>query len=144
MTRKDMGQRKLAELARIGKTRLGMVLHGEAGKRSPMTVDELQIILHVLGTDLVAAYVRTRAGEEIDGDLIDRHDSLISMLCDAFAGLPEMLIVLLEEFDGIDGSEVRRDWAPAVRRAIARRLTEEVSAILVRRARLIEGDDFRL
>ena len=144
MVLKDVGQRRLAELTGIGKSRLGLLLHSDADKRSPLTVDELQIILHALGTDMIAAYMRTKAGEKIEQPLIERHDALISMLSDAFVDLPEMLIVLLEEFDGIDGSEVRRDWAPAIRRALARRLVEEVNAKLERRARLAQSDDFRI
>jgi len=88
--------------------------------------------------------VRIKAAEKIEQPLIERHDTLISMLCDAFVDLPETLIILLEEFDGLDGSEVRRDWAPAIRRALARRMIEEVSAKLERRARLAESDDFRI
>src|SRR3546814_8598815 len=61
MDRKDIPQRKLAALTGISKTRLGLLLHSDPTKRSPMTVDELQIILHALGTDIVAAYVRIKA-----------------------------------------------------------------------------------
>jgi transcriptional regulator with XRE-family HTH domain len=144
MVLKDVGQRKLADLTGIGKSRLGDLLHSDADRRSPMTVDQLQIILHALDTDILDAWVRIKAAEKIEQPLIERHDTLIAMLCDAFVDLPEMLIVLIEEFDGIDGSEVRRDWAPAIRRALARRMVEEVRAKLERRARLAESDDFRL
>ncbi len=144
MVLKDVGQRKLSDLTGIGKSRLGDLLHSDADKRSPMTVDQLQIILHALGTDMIAACLRAKAAEKIEQPVIERHDALISMLCDAFVDLPEMLIVMLEEFDGIDGSEVRRDWAPAIRRALARRMVDEVSAKLERRARLAESDDFRI
>src|SRR3546814_7069355 len=107
MDRKDIPQRKLAALTGISKTRLGLLLHSDPTKRSPMTVDELQIILHALGTDIVAAYVRIKASGTIPQPPIERHDVLFPMICDAFVDMPEGLIVLLEELEGIDGSEVR-------------------------------------
>ncbi|AMK20548.1 MULTISPECIES: helix-turn-helix domain-containing protein [Sphingomonadales] len=144
MDRKDIPQRKLAALTGISKTRLGLLLHSDPTKRSPMTVDELQIILHALGTDIVAAYVRIKASGTIPQPLIERHDVLFTMICDAFVDMPEGLIVLLEELEGIDGSEVRPEWAVPVRRAVVRKLLDEVSAKLARRARLAESDDFRI
>jgi transcriptional regulator with XRE-family HTH domain len=144
MSRKGIPQRKLASLTGISKSRLGLVVHSDPDKRSPMTVDELQIILHALGTDLVEAYIRTKVRATVEQQLLERHDSLISMLCDAFVDMPEILIVLLEELDGLDGSEVRRDWAKPMRRAIVAKLVDEVRAKLARRARLVESDDFRI
>src|SRR3546814_16038639 len=91
MDRKDIPQRKLAALTGISKTRLGLLLHSDPTKRSPMTVDELQIILHALGTDIVAAYVRIKASGTIPQPLIERHDVLFTMICDAFVDMPEGL-----------------------------------------------------
>lgn len=144
MTRKDMPQRKLASMTGISKSRLGLILHGDPAKRSPMTVDELQLILHALDTDLVEAYVSTKAWDVVEPTVLERHDSLIPMVCDAFVDLPQVLIVVLEELEGIEGTEIRRDWAPAVQRAILTRLVEEVKAKLNRRARLVQSDDFRI
>src|SRR3546814_412310 len=93
MDRKDIPQRKLAALTGISKTRLGLLLHSDPTKRSPMTVDELQIILHALGTDIVAAYVRIKASGTIPQPLIERHDVLFTMICDAFVDMPDGLIV---------------------------------------------------
>src|SRR3546814_11463940 len=94
MDRKDIPQRKLAALTGISKTRPGLLLHSDPTKRSPMTVDELQIILHALGTDIVAAYVRIQASGTLPTPLIERHDVLFTMICDTIVDLPEGLIVL--------------------------------------------------
>lgn len=144
MVRKDFTHRKLASLTGISKTRLGLLLHFDPRKRSPMTFDEVQLILNALGTDMVEAYICTKTWETIDTDLLERHDAVIPMVCDAFVDLPQVLIVVLEELEGIEGTEIRRDWAPAVQRAILARLVEEVKATLNRRARLVESDDFRI
>src|SRR3546814_3596317 len=101
-----------------------------------MTVDELQIILHAHGTDIVAAYVRINASGTIPQPLIERHDVLFTMICDAFVDMPEGLIVLLEKLEAIDGSAHPPAWAVPVRRAALRTLLDEASAKLARRPRL--------
>ncbi len=53
-------------------------------------------------------------------------------------GLPSMLVAALEEIEGMDGSEVRREWAGPLQAAVVQRLVKEVSSVLVRRANLSE------
>src|SRR3546814_10828381 len=76
MDRKDIPQRKLAALTGISKTRLGLLLHSDPTKRSPMPVDVLQLILHALGPDIVAPYVRIQASGTLPQPLIELHDEL--------------------------------------------------------------------
>lgn len=144
MSRNNIPQRKLALLTGISKSRLGLLLHSDSNKRSPMMVNELQIILHAIGVDLVEAYIRIKTFEAVERALVERHDTMISMLCDAFIDLPQRAIVTISALEGVDGSETRRDWAAPVQRAIVRRLVEEVAAKVARRKRLVESDDFRL
>ncbi len=49
-----------------------------------------------------------------------------------------MLVAALEEIEGMDGSEVRREWAGPLQAAVVQRLVKEVSSVLVRRANLSE------
>ena len=52
--------------------------------------------------------------------------------------------VQLEEINGIDGSEVKRDWGAPLQKAVVKRVAEEVVKIRERRARITDGDDFQI
>src|SRR3546814_10275705 len=66
------------------------------------------------------------------------------MLCEMFAGLPRKIIEALDEINGIDGSEVKRDWGAPLQKAVVKRVAEEVVKIRERRARITDGDDFQI
>ncbi len=74
----------------------------------------------------------------VDGPLRRGQLTLIAMLSEVFRGLPSMLIAALEEIEGMDGSEVRREWAGPLQTAVVQRLVKEVSSVLARRASLSE------
>src|SRR3546814_6184928 len=59
-------------------------------------------------------------------DLRERYATVISMLCEMFAGLPRKIIEALDEINGIDGSEVKRDWGAPLQKAVVKRVAEEV------------------
>jgi CRP/FNR family transcriptional regulator len=94
--------------------------------------------------DLLAAVGRLSAIERLARFLMELHDRLLSMLCDAFIGLPRILIVMFETLDGYEGSEIRREWAGAVQRTISKRLFEGVRDVLDRRIKIAQSDDFRI
>lgn len=144
MAETDVAQRKLAAKTGISKTRLGQLLHSNPGKRSPMTLDEFQTILHALDTNIVQAFIRVETFRELEAMPRQQHSTLIAMLCDVFITLPRKLIEVLDAFDGLDGSEVRKEWGPPLQKAVVKRVTEEVLAVSERRARLAQSDDFRI
>lgn len=144
MAETDVTHRKLACKTGISKTRLGVLLHSNPAKRSAMTLDEFQIILHALDTNIVQIFIRVETYREAECLTREQHNTLIAMLCDVFVSLPRKLIDVLDSVDGLDGSEVRREWGPPLQKAIAKRLAEEVLAVNERRARLAQSDDFRI
>jgi hypothetical protein len=144
MAETDTAQRKLALKTGISKSRLGVLLHHDPEKRSPMTLDEFQVILHALDTNIVQAFIRLETFREPRAVRSNDYGTLIAMLCDVFVTLPKKLIEVLDAFDGLDGSEVRKEWAPPLQKAVLKRLADEVLAVSERRARLAQSDDFRI
>lgn len=144
MAETDTAQRKLAGKTGISKSRLGVLLHRDPAKRAQMTVSEFETILHALGTNIVQAFIHleTFPYAELISDA--RHATLIEMLCEFFVSLPKKLIEVLDALDGLDGSEVRKEWAPLLQKAVIKRVADEVLAVTERRARLAQSDEFRL
>lgn len=144
MAATDTPQRKLAAKTGISKSRLGVLLHSNPQKRSAMTLDEFQMILHALDTNIIQAFIRVETFREIEELRQSHHATLIAMLCDVFISLPKKLIEVLDTLDGLDGSEVRKEWGPPLQKAVVKRVAEEVIAVSERRARLAQSDDFRI
>lgn len=144
MAATDIAQRKLAARTGISKSRLGVLLHSNPGKRSPMTLDEFQMILHALDTNIIQAFIRVETFAAVEDLRQNHHATLIAMLCDVFISLPKKLIEVLDALDGLDGSEVRKEWGPPLQKAVVKRVAEEVLAVSQRRARLAQSDDFRI
>jgi len=144
MAQQEMPQRKLACITGISKSRLGVLLHRDPAKRASMTVNELETILDALGTNLVQTCVRLETFPHTELVEDARHGPLITMLCDTFMSLPRNLIEVLDTFDGLDGSEVRREWASPLQKAVIKRIAQEVLAVTERRARFAQSDDFHL
>jgi hypothetical protein len=137
-------QRKLAGKTGISKSRLGVLLHRDPAKRANMTVREFETILRALDTNMVQAFIRLETGEQAEPGSVERYATLIVMLCECFTSLPGKLIKVLEELDGLDGSEVRKEWASPLQKAVIKKVAEEVVAVTQRRARLSQGDEFQL
>lgn len=138
MAEQDLGQRKLALKTGVSKTRLALLLHSDPAKRIPMTLVEFQTILNALDINIIQAIIRVESFR--DQKLVDeeRYATLIAMLSEVFRGLPAMLVTALEEIEGIDGTEVRREWAGPLQAAVVARLVKEVSNVLTRRASFAE------
>jgi hypothetical protein len=60
------------------------------------------------------------------------------MLAELFKGLPAMLVAALDEIEGMDGTEVRKEWAGPLRQAVVEKLVKEVSAVMARRVQLAQ------
>ena len=106
----------------------------------PMTLDEFQIILRALEMNVIQAVVSVEAIR--DQRLLDseRYTAVIVMLCKMFAELPVPLIEAIDKIDGIDGSEVRPEWAGPLRKAVIKRLVYEIGKVAERRSSLDEDD----
>ncbi|MCF8708379.1 XRE family transcriptional regulator [Rhizorhapis sp. SPR117] len=144
MADKDTAQRKLALKTGISKTRLALLLHSNPAKRIAMTLREFQTILRALDISIIQAIIQVEAFHGLELLQEERYATLIAMLCEVFRGLPMKLINALEELEGIDGSEVRKEWADPLQKAVVKRLIDEVLAVMDRRARFAQSDDFRI
>lgn len=111
--------RTLERRTGIGKSRLGLLLHSDPARRPSITFDELKALFAALDIDVLDA---------------PRHRSVIALLRVVFRYLPVELLAALEEFDHIDGSDVRPEWAAGLQRAVVRRLVSEITRIAAERA----------
>ena len=106
-----------------------------------MTLLEYHVLLDALEIDPIEAVIRT--GPLAASELYEaaRYRTLVAMLCEMFRGLADNMIDALEQVEGIDGSEIRFEWAGAIRKAVVKRVVHEASAVAARRAAL---NDFSL
>lgn len=133
---KGVGQRKLALMTGISKTRLGLLLHSDPAKRTAMYLCEFQQILDALGINIVQAMIAVETYRDPKLFHDERFQTSIAMLTELFKGLPSMLVAALDEIEGMDGTEVRKEWAGPLRQAVIEKLVKEVSAVMARRAHL--------
>ena len=142
MERRDVGLRSLALKTRIGKSRLGLLLHRDPSKRSSMSLSEFHAILGALDIDVIQAIISVETLKDEKLRNSSRYATLIPMLCAMFHDLPANLIEALEEVEGMDGTEVRPEWAAVLQRAVIKRVVHEISAIASRRAALSDFSIF--
>ena len=91
-----------------------------------------------MGISIIQAIISVES--QIDPDMLydERFTTLLLMLSELFSGLPSRLIQALDEIEGIDGTEIRREWATPLKEAVVEKLVKEVTRILARRAELTE------
>jgi transcriptional regulator with XRE-family HTH domain len=138
MADKGVGQRALATKTGISKSRLGLILHRNVAKRASMSLVEFQKILNALNTSVIQAFIRVETLHDLNVLRDSRFGTSLDMLGDVFTGLPSRLIAALEEIRGMDGTEVRREWAPVVQDAVVEKVVKEVSCIMERRGRMTQ------
>lgn len=138
MTERGLHIRELALKTGISKSRLGLLLHRNAAKRPNISLVEFQKILNALDISLMQAIisVETAIAETAVHD--ERFATLLSMLSELFSGLPSRLIQALDDIEGIDGTEIRREWAVPLKEAMVEKLVKEVLSIMARRAVITE------
>lgn len=139
MAEKRMHIRELAMRTGISKSRLGLLLHRSAEKRPNMSLVEFRKILNALGISLMQAVISVET--DIDEAAVhdERFATLLAMLSELFSELPARLIEALDEIHGIDGTEIRREWAVPLKEAMVEKLVKEVTSIMARRAVLTEA-----
>ena len=138
MSERNIGQRKLALRTGISKSRLGLLLHSVPSKRATMTLTEFQQILDALDINIVQAVIAVETYHDSRLFHDERFATSIQMLTELFRGLPAMLIAALDEIEGMDGTEVRREWAGPLRQAVVEKLVKEVTAVMARRAQMYQ------
>ncbi|HEX7855099.1 MAG TPA: XRE family transcriptional regulator [Sphingobium sp.] len=138
MSENDIGQRKLALKTGISKSRLGLLLHSKPDKRGTMSLCEFKRILDALDINIVQAVIAIDACIDASFFQDQRFATSIAMMAELFRGLPAMLMAALDEIEGMDGTEVRKEWAGPLRQALVDKLVKEVSAVMTRRAELSE------
>lgn len=137
MAARHVGQRGLAARANMKKSRLGLLLHSDPTKRATMSFFEFQQLLEALGIPLVEAAITVdTCHDELFQD--ERFANSLAMLAELFQGLPSMLVAALDEIEGLDGTEVRKEWAGPLRQAVVERLVREVTAVMARRDALFQ------
>jgi len=136
MADQNVSIRKLALKTGIRRGRLSNLLRLDLdpSARESMTLVEFQTILHVLGIGFIQAVL----GVETLRDLSLLHDgrfsTMMQMISEVFASLPITLVNALNEVEGMDGTEIRREWATPLRDGVVDRVVREVAAIIERAA----------
>ncbi|USI75121.1 XRE family transcriptional regulator [Sphingomonas morindae] len=138
MSEKNIGQRKLALKTGISKTRIGLLLHSDPAKRTPIYLREFFDILGALDINVVQAVIALETYRDPKLFHDERFQTSIAMLTELFKGLPGMLVDALDEIEGMDGTEIRKEWAGPLRQAVIEKLVKEVGAVMARRASLTQ------
>ncbi len=126
--------RTLERQTGIGKSRLGLLLHSNPARRPAISFDEIKALFAALDIDVFEAVICVEAFDDVEVFDAPRHRSVIALLRVVFRYLPVELVAALEEFDHIDGSDVRPEWAAGLQRAVVRRLVGEITRIAAERA----------
>ena len=134
MAEQGLRQRKLALKAGISKTRLGLLLHSDPTKRAPIYLCEFRQILDALNINIAQVMIAVETYQDPMLFHDERFQTSIAMLTDLFAGLPAMMVAALDEIEGMDGTEIRKEWAGPLRQAVIEKLVKEVGAVMARRA----------
>jgi len=138
MAEKGLHIRELAAKTGISKSRLGLLLHRNPAKRPSISLVEFRKILTALDMSLMQAIISVETAIDEAAVHDERFATLLSMLSELFSGLPAMLVQALDEIDGIDGTEIRREWAVPLKEAMVEKLVKEVTNIMARRATISE------
>lgn len=141
MAARHLGLRKLELKTRINRGRLGRILHRDPAKRHPMTLAEFQMLLRALEIDPIEAIVVIELIQDLELAHDERFAKLAVMLSTLLRGLPQRLAAALTDLDGMDGSEIRKEWGTYFQSAVVNRMVQEVGQILERRARLTANSD---
>ncbi|BBE00193.1 hypothetical protein SAMIE_2000790 (plasmid) [Sphingobium amiense] len=144
MSDQNVSVRKLALKTGIRRNRLSNLLRPTAdpSTRESMTLVEFQTILHVLQIGFIQAVLGVETLRDLDLLHDGRFSTMMQMISEVFASLPLSLVHALNDVEGMDGTEIRREWAGPLRDGVVDRVVREVIAIIERRARMEQS--FRL
>jgi hypothetical protein len=128
--------RKLATRTGIGRRRINTLLAAEQAQlpgNDSITLAELKSILHALEIDFLQAVVRVELVRDLELLLDNRLSSAISMVGELCKELPAILLESLQKIDGLDGTEIRLEWAETLINFIVSKVTLGVTQTIVRR-----------
>lgn len=139
MRLKRVSLRTLASKTRIGKSRLGLLLHSDRSRRPEISLTETKIIFDALDIDTFGAVICVEGFRDIS--VLDRppYRSVIALLRVIYRWLPIELVQAMAEYEHIDDADVRPEWAVGLQRAFVKRVVKEVSR---RAAERLEGWNF--
>lgn len=138
VTERGLSLRDLALKAGLSKSRVGRILHSDPRERVPVTLNEFQALLRALEIDIIQAIIKVEAISDMQVLADERYVALIAMLAKLFKGLPSGLVEALAEIDGLDGSEVRKEWAPQLQMFVIKKMVHEVTNVMRRREQIFE------
>ena len=141
MVANDTPHRSLANMTGISKSRLGRILHQSPQKRLSMTVDELEAILHALGTNVLKAFLRTEALRDLDPSDHARYESVLNLVGDIVKDLGQELVKTLENMNGIDGTEPQPHWVGVLRNSWIEDIAKAVAFVMGRRTVITQRDE---
>lgn len=141
MADRETAQRSLALKTGISKSRLALLLHRNPAKRCRMSVEEFDKILHALGTTIVRALMRDEIFRDVEPMDRDRYEGVVEFVCEFMVGLGQNIIEALETIGGIDGSEVRKEWAATLKKGVTKQVALAVADLMRRRTLIAERDD---
>jgi len=136
--------RALALKTGISKSRLGLLLHRDAAKRPNMSLVEFQTILNAVGLSVIQAVIRVETIRDQALLRDERYATSFALLGSVFQDLPAKLIEALEELEGIDGSEIRQEWAEPLLAAVVERVVRAVTEVQARRAAMFGKGSFKI
>ncbi len=138
MAAKGLHLRELALKSGINRSRLGLLLHSDPSRRPRPLFIEIQLIVKALGVSHMQAVISVETLRDLSLLLDERFATVLTMLSQVYNEMPDRLIAALSEIDGVDGTEIRRQWAEPLREAVIQKLISEVTKLIARRDVLTE------
>lgn len=138
MKTNDVSRRQIGVLAGIRPSRICVVLHSEADKRSPMRMDEFQAMLQVLGISHIEATLASELMEKRPTAKVEAVLNVAAMVSQAVSDLPIGMLTMLDHIDGLDHADVRPEHGDRVAKLVMEFLTGHYTRVAGRREIRIE------
>lgn len=137
MTRVGKGQRQIAALTGISKTRVGMIFHNDPEKRRPIHVTEVTVLLKALEIDELEAHftaelMERAAKNEVSHDSI-AYEKVIDLVSEVVRDLPAKLTEALMHLEGIEPHTIRKEHGRGLQKAVIDLVIREYQACIERR-----------
>lgn len=118
---------------RVSRSRLHELLHGSRDKRSRVKLDEIYAIFHGLGIEHYQAVISVDIIRHWPRCDIEQYGSVAMLLAAALKGLPERLLEMLADLDGLSQNDVRRAHGQHIQDEICNIIEKEYRKVLRRK-----------